>query len=58
MEKFDFYAIQDYVDGFGNDTYTIAIFPTFEQAVKYADTNCRAAVEIVGQKWGEYYNMF
>ena len=50
----DYYAIQERCDGFGNDTYTYACYPTYEQAVKH----CEAGQTIVPQFWGAYDNNF
>ena len=54
-DKYDFYSIQCYCDGFGNDTYTVAIFPTLEKAKAYVAKN---GGEIIGQHWGEYYSEY
>ena len=60
MEKenldYDFYSVQACVDGFGNDTYTMAIFKTEEECKKYLDKHPYCV--IVGQKWGEYTSYF
>jgi hypothetical protein len=50
----DYYAIQGWCDGFGNDTYTYACYPTYEQAVKH----CEEGQTIVPQYWGAYDNNF
>ena len=54
-DKYDFYSVQCMVDGFGNDTYTMAIFPTKEKAQAYVAEH---GGEIIGQRWGEYYNEY
>lgn len=38
-------AILGWTDGFGNDTYVKAIYPTFEQAKQYA---------VKGDRWTEF----
>lgn len=50
----DYYSIQEHCDGFGNDTYTYACYPTYEQAEK----NCKEEQTIIPQYWGEYNNNF
>ena len=54
LPDFDYYAVQDWCDGFGNDTYTITCFPTYEQADKYNKEN-ENKYKIVGQWWGDTY---
>ena len=55
----DCYAIQDWTDGFGNDTYTITLLPTKEQAINYALAHDYKTKNIVPQYWGsEYVNAF
>lgn len=56
-ESADFYAVQGWVDGFGNDTATWAIFKTREEAIEYTkDWKCE--YKIVPQWWGEYENYY
>lgn len=54
-KEMDYFSVQRHVDGFGNDTYTNACFPTYEEAVKYAN---EYGGTVVPQKWGEFYNKF
>lgn len=57
VSDYDFYSVQTWVDGFGNnDTYTMAIFKTEEECKKYLDEYPDCV--IVGQKWGDYTNYF
>lgn len=55
FKDYDFYAVQDWCDGFGNDIYTVAIFRKREKAIKYAQKH-GGEYTIVGQYWGEYVN--
>ena len=58
---FDVYALQCLVDGFGNDTFTIALFKTYEDALeKYNDMLNREnyhewQLKIVGQNFGQNF---
>lgn len=54
---YDFYAVQTYCDGFGNDTYTECCFKTFMEAKKYVERT-EGDFKIVGQCWGDYYVNF
>ena len=54
----DFYSIQVYCDGFGNDTSTRAVFKTLEEAISYVKTEGYAFEDIVPQYWGEYTNKY
>ena len=54
---YDFYSVQSYRDGFGNDTYTECCFKTFTEARKYVERT-EGDFEIVGQCWGDYYVNF
>lgn len=56
VPDYDFYSVQAWVDGFGNDTYTMAIFKTEEECKKYLEEYPDCV--IVGQKWGDYTNYF
>ena len=64
MKEADFYAVQCYCDGFGNDTCTLAIFPTENEAQNWCDKynkTCKPTAGwgeaiIVPQKYGEYFN--
>lgn len=54
----DFYSIQVYCDGFGNDTFTWAAFKTLEEAISYVKTKDLTLEDIVPQYWGEYDNKY
>lgn len=54
----DFYSIQVYCDGFGNDTATQAVFKTLKEAISYVKTEGYAFEDIVPQYWGEYTNKY
>ena len=54
---YDFYSVQSYCDGFGNDTYTVCCFKTFTEARKYVERT-EGEFKIVGQRWGVDYNNF
>lgn len=54
----DFYSIQVYCDGFGNDTATQAVFRTLEEAISYIKTEGYDFENIVPQHWGEYTNKY
>ena len=56
FKHYDFYAVQGWCDGFGNDIYTKAIFRKREKAIKYAQKHADREYTIVGQYWGEYAN--
>ena len=60
IPDFDFYAIQGYVDGFGNDTYTLATFKTREECMNFITRKGLDNDEytIVGQCWGTYKSYF
>ena len=62
----DFYAVQVEVDGFGNDTCTLATFKTKKEAQEYVKTHdlswagCWSSepVSIVPQNFGEYKSIY
>lgn len=54
----DFYSIQVYCDGFGNDTSTRAVFKTLKEAISYIKTEGYNFEDIVPQYWGEYTNKY
>jgi len=54
----DFYSIQFYCDGFGNDTSTGAAFKTLEEAISYIKAKGYNFENIVPQYWGEYNNKY
>ena len=65
MEKdADLFAVQMYVDGFGNDTFTWAICKTKEEAVAFCEEKSKdefvirnyCQLVIMPQKWGSYEN--
>lgn len=56
LPDFDCYAVQEFVDGFGNDTKTIAIFPTYDKAKAFVQSNEKSDFAIVGQWYGKEYN--
>ena len=47
LPDFDFYAVQCWCDGFGNDTYTAVICKTYEKAKAYIE-----------EHWGEHKDDF
>lgn len=58
IPDYDFYAAQDWCDGFGNDTITLAIFKTKQECENFISRERNGAI-IVGQWWGkEYRNYF
>lgn len=66
IPNYDYYAIQSFTDGFGNDTYTETCFPTYEQAKEYCqqlnkdkdEDDYTHRARVVGQHWGETYNNY
>lgn len=59
VPDYDYYSIQCFEDGFGNDTYTLAVFLTKEECVAYGKEHYKEEDwEIVGQYWGAYRNLF
>ena len=60
IPDFDFYAIQSYADGFGNDCFTRAIFKTKEECTNFITQGGfeKDECKIVGQYWGAYENYF
>lgn len=52
----DYFSIQSWVDGFGNDTCVDACFSTYEEAKEYVEGN--DALKIVPQTWGNFKNRF
>ena len=58
IPDYDFYAVQDWCDGFGNDTVTVATFKTKQECENFIAEERNGAV-IVGQHFGkEYRNYF
>ena len=58
-KEYDYYSIQKEVDGFGNDTYTLATFKTKEECEEYlTKQKNKGHIKIVGQYWGEYRDGF
>lgn len=58
IPDYDFYAVQDWCDGFGNDTVTLATFKTKQECDNFISQERNGAV-IVGQHFGkEYRNYF
>ena len=58
MPNFDFYAVQGWCDGFGNDTYTATICKTYDEAKAYIAKywgNGGREPAIVGQYFGKAY---
>lgn len=55
IPDFDFYALQQWVDGFGNDTLTIMICRTKEEAEHYNTTKYNNDCVIVGQWYNQEY---
>jgi hypothetical protein len=53
VPDYDFYSVQEIVDGFGHDTSTVAIFRTEEECSQYLEKTGRGDL-IKGQYWGEY----
>ena len=66
MKEADFYAVQCFYDGFGNDTLTLAVFPTETEAQAWCDqcnkehkpTVYCGKAEVVPQWYGEYHNSY
>ena len=60
IPDFDFYAVQSYADGFGNDSFTRAIFKTKEECTKFIIQGGfeKDECKIVGQYWGTFINYF
>ena len=56
VPDYDYYAVQGWCDGFGNDTYTITCFLTLKEAENYARKleNC----QVVGQWFGKEYRNY
>ena len=56
MDKFDFYTVQFYSDGFGNDTVVDSVWKTEEEARKQAEElknrGCRYP-DVIGGSFGE-----
>ena len=55
IPDYDFYAVQGWCDGFGNDTYTKCCFRTYQEAVQYVRNFKKEEFKIVGQWWGKEY---
>ena len=59
IPDFDFWAVQAWTDGFGNDTYTICCFKTKEEALNYMYKNKEHSRQVVvGQWFGKPYRNF
>lgn len=58
VPDFDFYAVQGWCDGFGNDTYTKACFRTFKEAQSYIKKSKHTNYKIVGQYWNSEYRNY
>jgi hypothetical protein len=61
VPDFDFYSIQCWCDGFGNDGYTSICFKTKEEAEEYIKKNkddLEDEVQIVGQWFGKTYRNY
>ncbi len=58
LPNFDYYAIQGWCDGFGNDTFTVTCFRTYAEAKNYIEKNRYNNYEIVGQYWGKDYRNY
>ena len=56
IPDYDYYAIQGWCDGFGNDTYTITCFLSLEEAENYAKKH--KDCEIMGQWFGKEYRNY
>ena len=59
LPDFDCYAVQKFVDGYGNDTQTVTIFRTYEEAKTFVRDNeesDESDLAIVGQWYGQEYN--
>lgn len=59
LPDFDCYAVQKFVDGYGNDTQTVAIFRTYGEAQTFVRDNeesDESDFAIVGQWYGKEYN--
>ncbi len=55
IPDYDFYAVQGWCDGFGNDTYTKSCFKTYQEAMDYIHKLKDKELKVVGQWWGEEY---
>ena len=55
IQNYDFYAVQGECDGFGNDTYTVRCFRTYQEALSYVREHKEEKYEIVGQWWDKDY---
>lgn len=53
-KNFDFYSIQNRCAFSKNMLYTVAIFPTREEAIECAQKYPDRHYYIIGQYWGEY----
>ena len=60
MPHYDYYTIQYWVDGFGNDTATATSFKTYEECTTWiADhSDVDEDFKIVGQFWGDDYQTY
>lgn len=54
VPDFDYYAVQGWCDGFGNDTYTKTCFKTLKEAQNYVRKSAEG-YKIVGQWFGKDY---
>ena len=57
LPDYDYYSVQSWCDGFGNDTYTVTAFPNVEQAIAYNEKHDNKYI-VVGQWWGEEYQTY
>ena len=55
IPDYDFYAVQGWCDGFGNDTYTECCFRTYQEAANYVRNFKNKDFKIVGQWWNKKY---
>lgn len=58
LPSYDCYAVQKWVDGFGNDTLTLAIFKTRKEADTFVTYKCDGDVKVVGQWFGKEYTNY
>lgn len=56
IPDYDYYAIQGWCDGFGNDTYTITCFLSLKEAENYIKEHNN--YQIMGQWFGKEYRNY
>ena len=56
VPDYDYYAVQGYCDGFGNDTYTVTCFLSLKEAENYVSNH--KYYQVVGQWFGKEYRNY